>query len=171
MSRIKDLIACHDSYQIISLWQIDNIMSPSRNHIDCFYLISWNLKFYSFPCINITFLDKAMTMYNNELFPLAVVPVLSFCDPGLADINADLATIYSVNQLCKKTTIITIHFHSIFLYGSSRCTPYGRTPLTELRTCGFPVSGSLRNESFTLSFVYIDIYPGSYQWIAVIQHI
>ena len=56
-------------------------------------------------------------------------------------------------------------------HGSSRCTPYGRTPLTELRTCGFPVSGSLRNESFTLSFVYIDIYPGSYQWIAVIQHI
>ena len=54
---------------------------------------------------------------------------------------------------------------------SSRCTPYGRTPLTEFRTCGFPASGSLRNESFTLSFVYIDIYPGSYQWIAVIQHI
>ena len=40
-----------------------------------------------------------------------------------------------------------------------------------IRTCGFPASGSLRNESFTLSFVYIDIYPGSYQWIAVIQHI
>ena len=55
--------------------------------------------------------------------------------------------------------------------GSSRCTPYGRTPLTEFRTCGFSASGSLRNESFTLSFVYIDIYPGSYQWIAVIQHI
>lgn len=77
-----------------------------------------------------------MTMYNNELFPLAVVPVLSFCDPGLADINADLATIYSVNQLCKKTTIITIHFHSIFLYGSSRCTPYGRTPLTDFWMTG-----------------------------------
>ena len=60
---------------------------------------------------------------------------------------------------------------SFIFHGSSRCTPYGRTPLTEFRTCGFPASGSLRNESFTLSFVYIDIYPGSYQWIAVIQHI
>ena len=59
----------------------------------------------------------------------------------------------------------------LVFHGSSRCTPYGRTPLTEFRTCGFPASGSLRNESFTLSFVYIDIYPGSYQWIAVIQHI
>ncbi len=44
-------------------------------------------------------------------------------------------------------------------------------PLTEFRTCGFSASGSLRNESFTLSFVYTDIYPGSYQWITVIQHI
>ena len=54
---------------------------------------------------------------------------------------------------------------------SSRCTPYGRTPLTELRTCGFPASGSLRNELFTLSFIYTDIDPRSYQRIAVIHHI
>ena len=33
--------------------------------------------------------------------------------------------------------------------GSSRRTPCGRAPLTEIRTCGLPASGSLRNESFT----------------------
>ena len=79
---------------------------------------------------------------------------------------AVIATIgISAFSLSKRLLMISI------LNRSSRCTPYGRTPLTEFRTCGFPASGSLRNESFTLSFVYIDIYPGSYQWIAVIQHI
>ena len=68
-------------------------------------------------------------------------------------------------------TILGVIELRLSVLGSSRCTPYGRTPLTEFRTCGFPASGSLRNESFTLSFVYIDICPGSYQWIAVIQHI
>ena len=85
------------------------------------------------------------------------------------EVCEDLSSVGSYRSPC----FVYNFFRNVyfFLYGSSRCTPYGRTPLTELRTCGFPASGSLRNESFTLSFVYIDIYPGSYQWIAVIQHI
>lgn len=39
---------------------------------------------------------------------------------------------------------------------------------SQIRTCGFSASGSLRNELFTLSFIYTDIDPRSYQRIAVI---
>ena len=42
---------------------------------------------------------------------------------------------------------------------------------SQIRTCGFSASGSLRNELFTLSFIYTDIDPKSYQQIAVIHHI
>ena len=42
---------------------------------------------------------------------------------------------------------------------------------SQIRTCGFSASGSLRNELFTLSFIYTDIDPKSYQRIAVIHHI
>lgn len=42
---------------------------------------------------------------------------------------------------------------------------------SQIRTCGFSASGSLRNELFTLSFIYTDIDPRSYQRIAVIHHI
>ena len=55
---------------------------------------------------------------NNKLFPFAVVPVLPFCNPRLTDVNANLTTIYSMNQLCKRTTIITVHFHGIFKFVS-----------------------------------------------------
>ena len=40
---------------------------------------------------------------------------------------------------------------------------------SQIRTCGFSASGSVRNELFTLSFIYSDIDPRSYQRIAVIQ--
>ena len=89
-------------------------------------------------------------------------------EPLVSDYRMNLVQVKSSGELCFSDPDVNMVFDVSM---SSRCTPYGRTPLTEFRTCGFPASGSLRNESFTLSFVYIDIYPGSYQWIAVIQHI
>ena len=55
--------------------------------------------------------------------------------------------------------------------GSSRRTPYGRTPLTESGLAAFPHPALCETNRSHLSIIYTDIYSGSYQWITVIYHI
>ena len=61
------------------------------------------------------------------------------------EVCEDLSSVGSYRSPC----FVYNFFRNVyfFLYGSSRCTPYGRTPLTELRTCGFPASGVLPVDS------------------------
>ena len=43
-------------------------------------------------------LDKAMTLYNDEGFPLGVMPMLSLGDTGFGDVNAHLSAVERVHQ-------------------------------------------------------------------------
>ena len=78
--RIKHLITSHDSDEVFSIRQIDDVMRPSRNHIDGFNLFTTDFKLHRLSSVNISLLDQAMTMHNNKLLPLAVVPVLTLCN-------------------------------------------------------------------------------------------
>lgn len=80
MSRIKYLITCHYSYKIICIRKINDIMSPTWNHVNCFDFVTAYFKRYRLSSVNISLLDQAMTMHNNKLLPLAVVQVLAFGD-------------------------------------------------------------------------------------------
>lgn len=113
MSRIKDLIACHHRHKVFRLTQVDDIMCPARNHIDCFNLIPGNLKRNLLACIDISLFDQPMSMHHNELFPFAVVPVLSLCNTWLGNINRHLSTIHRMYKLCKRTSVVTVHLHRI----------------------------------------------------------
>ena len=73
---IKNLITSHDSDEVFSIRQIDDIVGPTGNHIDCFNLISTHFKLNHFPGIYISLLNQTMAVNNNKLFPLGVVPVL-----------------------------------------------------------------------------------------------
>ena len=42
-------------------------------------------------------LDKAMTLHDNELLPLAVVPVLSLGDPRSGDVYGHLSAVFCMN--------------------------------------------------------------------------
>lgn len=112
--RIKDFIAGHNRNQIFGMGQINNIMSPSGNHVDSFDPISTYLKFHSLSGIDIPLLDQAMSMHYNKLFPLGIMLVLALGDSRFTDINGNLAAILSMYQLSKRTSVITVHFHGIF---------------------------------------------------------
>ena len=101
MSRIKDLIAGHNSNQILGVRQIDDIVCPSRNHINRFNLLTTDFKFHGLSGIDIPLLDQAVPMDNNELFPLTIVPMLALGDTRLGNINAYLATVLCVNSSVK----------------------------------------------------------------------
>lgn len=52
-------------------------------------------------------------MDNDELLPLAVVPVLAHGDAGLADVDGDLATVLGVDQLGEGAAVIGVHLQGI----------------------------------------------------------
>ena len=89
-------------------------MGPSRYHIYCFNLVSGYFEFDFFSGIDIPFLYQSMAGHYNKLFPLTVVPMLTFCDSRLTDINGYLSTIHRVNQFCKGASRILIHLQLIF---------------------------------------------------------
>ena len=90
---IEHLITGHYGNQVFCIRQVDDIVCPSRNHINRFDLISADLKFYGFPSVYITLLDQSMAMNNDELLPLGVMPVLAFGNAGHGDVDADLSAI------------------------------------------------------------------------------
>src|SRR5699024_1823784 len=99
-----------DSHQILRLAQVDDIVGPSRYHVDRFNLISADLKLHHLSGMNVPLLDETMSCHYDKQFPFGIMPVLAFCDPRLADINADLSTIGSMYQFRKASAVITVHF-------------------------------------------------------------
>ena len=113
MARVENLIASHNSYQILGVGDVDNIMRPARDHVDCFYFVSGHFKFYQLTGINISLLDQAMAMNHNELLPFGIVPVLAFRNTRFADIDGNLTTVCRMYQLYKASSVIAVHFHRI----------------------------------------------------------
>ena len=111
MIRIRNFIAGHHSNQILGIAQVEDIMCLTWNHVDHLDLISANLKLHHITRYDIPLLDQTMTMYHNELRPLAIMPVLTLGDAGLGDVNAHLSTVSGVNQLCEAATIVALHLH------------------------------------------------------------
>lgn len=65
-------------------------MRPTGDHVNRLDLIPAHLKLHYFTCNDVVFLNPLMTQYHNELFPLAVVPVLIFFDTELGDVDTHL---------------------------------------------------------------------------------
>ena len=84
---VKDLIAVHDCYKIFCFREVDDIVGVARKHVDSFYLVSTDFKIEDFVGVDATLLDEAVTAYYDEEFPFGVVPVLSFGDAWLADVD------------------------------------------------------------------------------------
>ena len=82
MAGIKYFIAGHHRDKIIRIRQVNDIMCPAGDHIDRLNLVSAYFKFHRLIGVNVALLDQSMTMHNDELFPLAVMPVLAFGVPG-----------------------------------------------------------------------------------------
>ena len=81
--------------------------------------ISAYLKLHNFISTDFTLLNKSVSAYNYEELPLCIVPVLSLCYTGLADIYAELSAVCRFHKLREASTVIAVHFKvkDGFLYG------------------------------------------------------
>ena len=112
--RVKNFITGHHRDQILCITEVDDVMRPSGDHVDCLNLIARYFKLHHLTRGDVALLDQPVAMYHDELLPLAVVPVLTLCNTGLGDIDADLTAICCMHQLSKATTIVTVHLERIF---------------------------------------------------------
>ena len=98
---IKNLVCPHHRDEILCLRQIDYVVSVSWKHVNCLDLFSAHFKFDHFICTDLPFLNQAVTGNNDKELPLSVMPMLSFCDPRLGDVYAELSMIGCLQQLSK----------------------------------------------------------------------
>ena len=69
MTRVKYLIAGHNSNKILRITEIDYVMGPARYHVDSLDLITADLKLNFLSCVYVTLLYQTMTMDNYEKLP------------------------------------------------------------------------------------------------------
>lgn len=67
----------------------------------CFDLVTANLKVENFVRTDSALLDEAMAANNDEELPFGIVPVLALCYTRLADVDAYLAAVQGMYELCK----------------------------------------------------------------------
>ena len=88
-------------------------MGPAWNHVDRFNFVAGDLEPDGFAGIDVPLLNEAVALDDDELLPLAVVPVLALGDAGLADVDGDLAAVLGVDQLGEGAAVIEVHLQGI----------------------------------------------------------
>ena len=73
-------------------------MRPAGDHVDSFDPVSAHFEGNFLSGVDVSLFDQAVSMNNNELLPLAVMPVLAFCNAGLADVNGYLSAVNGVQS-------------------------------------------------------------------------
>ena len=113
--RIKDFIAGHNRNQIFGMGQINNIMSPSGNHVDSFDPISTYLKFHnSLPVLIFLSWIRPCPCTTINCSHLELCQCCPLVIPGLLILMETWPRSWSLYQLSKRTSVITVHFHGIF---------------------------------------------------------
>src|SRR5690554_4967622 len=108
MLRIKNLIHPHHRNHI-RVAQILNVVSISHRDINHLKLITRYKVFINLLLVNLTEADYTLATHNKKLLILGVMPVLTFSNAGLRNINRNLTTIGRLQKLGKRTPLIYIH--------------------------------------------------------------
>ena len=108
---VKDFVAIHYCYEVFGVGEVDDVVSVAREHDDRLYLVAADFIVEDFGSgvVLVAELDESVTADYDELFPLGVVPMLTFGDAGLGDVDAYLSAVEGVDQFCERTSIIDVH--------------------------------------------------------------
>ena len=92
------------SLKLMMLW-----VYPGQ-HVDGLGLVAGHLKFQHLAAADAALLNQTVARNHDEKLPLRVVPVLTLCDAGLRDIDAELAAALGFEQLGKAAAGVLIFF-------------------------------------------------------------
>ena len=107
--RVEALVGPHDRHQLVGVAEVRDAVGVARQHLYRLDPLAADLELQNFVRVQFPFADQAVSGYNNEEFPLAVVPVLALGDAGLRDVHGELAAILGFQQLCEAAAGIDVH--------------------------------------------------------------
>ena len=86
-------------------------MCVAWEHVDGLDVVAVNFPFedFAFGVVEVALLNEAVAFHDNELFKFSIVPVLTFGDARLGDVDADLTAVEGVDQLCEAASVINVH--------------------------------------------------------------
>ena len=84
---VEDFVAVHYCDEIFCVREVYYIVGVAWKHVNCFDLVTRNLKVKDFVRTHSTLLDKAVAAHNDEELPLCIVPVLTFGNTWFADVD------------------------------------------------------------------------------------
>lgn len=113
MVRVENLVAGHHRHQILRFRKIDDVVGPTRNHVNSLNLVPGNLKLHRFSGVDVPFLNQTVTSNHDEQLPLGVVPVLPLGDARAADVDAHLTAIGGMHQFRERATVVRIHLEGV----------------------------------------------------------
>ena len=123
---IEYFVTVHYSNQVFCIGEVDNIVSITWKHVDGFNLIAAHLKLYHFVSTNFAFLNETMSCNDNEKLPFCMMPMLTFGDARLRDVNAYLPTVKCVKKFGERPTVIYIHLQRKGNFLLGQITQIGR---------------------------------------------
>lgn len=107
--RIEYLVAVHDGDEVFGVGEVDDIVGIAGKHDDGLDFVTTHLVVEDFVGAFLAELDEAVARDDDELFPLGVVPMLTFGDTRLRDVDAYLSAVEGVNQFGERTASIDVH--------------------------------------------------------------
>lgn len=106
---IKDFVAVHYCYKVFGVGEVDDVVGVAGEHDDTLDFVTTHLVVEDFIGAFLAELDEAVARDDDKLFPLGVVPMLTFGDTRLRDVDAYLATVEGVDEFGERTTLVNIH--------------------------------------------------------------
>lgn len=107
--RIEYLVAVHDGDEVFGIGEVDDVVGIAGEHDDGLDFVTTHLVVEDFVGTFLAELDEAVARNDNKLFPLGVVPMLTFGDTRLRDVDAYLSAVEGVNQFGERTAGIDVH--------------------------------------------------------------
>ena len=106
---VEGLVAVHHCYEVFRLAQVDDVVGVAREHYHTLNFIATHLIIKHFVGALFAHLYQAVSAHHDELFPLGVVPVLTFGDARFADVDTHLSAFDCADKFGERAAIVAVH--------------------------------------------------------------
>lgn len=109
MTGIEDFVAVHDRDEVLGVGEVDDVVGIAGQHDDRLDFIARHFIFDDVVGALLSHLYQPVAFDDDKLFPLGVVPMLSFRDTGLGNIDAYLTATGRMDQFGERAAVIDVH--------------------------------------------------------------
>ena len=109
LGRVEDFVAVHHRHEVLGVGEIDDVVRVAGKHVDRLDVVAGDFELDDLVGAELAFLNQTMPRDHDKELPLGIMPMLPLRNPGLGDVNGDLAAVKRVNQLRERAAVVNVH--------------------------------------------------------------